>query len=165
MTSFQPAPRRRTAAWLVLLVTVGVALTVGAWPPSGPATPRQQAAAIDAVIKCPTCQGLSVADSSSQLATTIRAQVLADVEAHQSAPSIEDHYVALYGPGVLLRPGTGGAEGLVWLLPVLAVTAAAAALATVFWRRRSTAALTVTVDLADRDAVRAAMAREGEAGT
>lgn len=128
---------RRLFGPVSLAVVAAVALAIGGGlfrtsPPSVAA----RVAAIESVIRCPNCEDLSVAQSSSSAAIAARNQVRAMVVAGRSDAEIEQSFVARYGPTILLRPGTNGLVGLVWLLPVLAGTAALFALAVLFWRRQ-----------------------------
>jgi len=149
--------RRVTLAWIGCLALVALALVVGASRSASPSSPRQRAAAVDAVVRCPSCEGLSVADSSSATAVAIRNAVLARARAGQSDGRIEQFLVSRYGPGILLRPPAGGLAGLVWFLPVLAGAGGLAALGVVFWRRRAPAPVVVSDE--DRRLVDAAMAQ------
>jgi len=139
-------------------VVVAVALVVGSGHHSGTRTPPQRAAAIDAVVRCPSCEGLSVADSSSSTAVAIRAAVLARVRAGQSDAQVEQFLVSRYGQSILLRPPASGLAGAVWVLPVVAVLGALGGVAWVLWRRRAPAEAPVSDD--DRALVAEALARE-----
>jgi len=146
----------RWAAWVVLAVVVGVALALGASRGTAAQTPSQRAGAIDAQVRCPSCEGISVQASSASTAQAIRVAVAARVRAGQSDRQIFDFLVSRYGPGILLRPPAGGATAWVWVLPPLAVGAAASGLGVVFWRRRRTETSRVTVE--DRLLVERALA-------
>jgi len=120
-----------------LAVVAAVALAIGGGlfrtsPPSA----ATRVAAIESVIRCPSCEDISVAQSSSSAAIAARQQVRAMVAAGRSDAQIERSFVARYGPTILLRPGTSGLVGLVWLLPALAGAAALCAVAVLFWRRQ-----------------------------
>ncbi len=157
----RPARRpvaRRPVVWLALAVVVVVALAAGSWRASAPATPAQRAASIDAVLKCPSCEGLSVADSSAELAVAIRRQVLVAARSGLSTAAIEARYVALYGPAELLRP----TDPLIWVLPMVAAGVAVACLGAFFWRRRSRRAAPAVAD-ADRLLVERALLGLSEA--
>jgi len=147
---------RLTAAWVACLVVVGAALVLGAGHRSGAETASQRAAAIDAVVRCPSCEGLSVADSTAATAVAIRAGVLARLRAGQSDAQIEEFLVSRYGPSILLRPPTRGVVGLVWMIPIAAIALGALGLGVVFWRRRVPER--AVVDDADRAIVDAALA-------
>ncbi|HYA67295.1 MAG TPA: cytochrome c-type biogenesis protein CcmH, partial [Acidimicrobiales bacterium] len=136
-------------------IVLVVALVVGAGNRTGAETTTQRAAAIDAAVRCPSCEGLSVADSTAATAVAIRVNVLARLRAGQSPAQIEQFLVSRYGPSILLRPPTNGLAALVWALPIVALTLSLVGVATVFWRRRGAEAV---VDDDDRAIVDAALA-------
>jgi len=151
-----PARGARRWTWVALVVVVGVALGVGASPGSPAPTTAQRVAAIDALVRCPSCEGISVADSSASTAVAIRQAVTARVHAGQSDAQIDAFLVSRYGPSILLRPPVGGATAWVWVLPPVAVAVGLACLAVVFWRRRRPPPVTVTDE--DRALVARALA-------
>ena len=143
-----PARRRRLlVAWVAVAVVLAVTLAVGGRRPSPAPTPIQRAAAIEADVRCPSCEDISVAQSSAPTAQAIRQAVAARIAGGQSDAAIEAWLVSRYGPAILLRPSTGGGTSLVWVLPVVAVAVALGGLGTVFWRRRRVA----PVALSDED--------------
>jgi cytochrome c-type biogenesis protein CcmH len=109
-------------------------------------------------LRCPTCQGLSVADSPSSTARAITEDVRRRVDGGQADGQILQAYVDRYGEWILLSPRSAGAGVVVWALPVAAVVIAAGALALAFrrWRREPTTPAT--------DADRALVARERGSG-
>ena len=148
-------------SWVVLVVVVGVALGVGASRGGPPATDAQRANAIDALVRCPSCNGISVADSSASTAVAIRRAVATRVQAGQSDDQIDKFLVSRYGPGILLRPPTRGSTVWVWVLPPAGGVLAAAGLAVVLWRRRHLATAPVTAE--DRALVERALAERARA--
>jgi cytochrome c-type biogenesis protein CcmH len=101
-------------------------------------TPLERARHIDAGLRCPVCQGLSVADSRSSTSLAIASDVQRRVDAGQSDAQIRDYYVTRYGRWILLSPG-GGLGAIAWAVPVVALVGAvlAVALALRRWSRRS----------------------------
>ena len=121
---------------LLLLAVLAVALAFGSGlGSSAPPTAAARAAAIDSQIRCPSCEDLSVAQSSASAAIAVRHEVARMVDAGRTDQQIEQALVAQYGSSILLRPPTSGLTGLVWLLPVIGGAAAVAVVATLFWRR------------------------------
>ncbi len=131
------ARRRRPLLGLgALLVVLGVALFVGSGATSGGTeTVAQRSAGLATQIRCPSCEDLSVAQSSASSAVAVRHEITARVAAGQSDAQIEAALVAQYGPTILLRPPVRGLTALVWLLPAAAAVVAVVALGTLFWRR------------------------------
>ena len=135
-----PARRRRgTVVAVVAAVAVAVvALVVVAT--RGPAHPPTLPGRIDAIasnLRCPVCQNLSVADSPSELARDMRAEIGRRLQAGQSKDQIDAYFVARFGRWILLTPDTGGVGLFAWLTPVLvAVAGGLVAWAVVLRRRR-----------------------------
>jgi len=154
-----PVGRRgawRRVSWVALAAVIGVALAVGASRGSPSPTVAQRVQAIDALVRCPSCEGISVADSSASTAVAIRDAVTARVRAGQSDAQIDAFLVSRYGPSILLRPPVHGATAWVWFVPPAALVVAAAGLTMELWRRRSRAPVAVSAE--DRALVRRAQA-------
>lgn len=127
------APR---ASFVLALVVLGVALAIGAGVGSSrPPTDAQKAAAIEAQVRCPSCDDLSVSQSAASSAVAVRRQIAQEVARGESAQTIENGLVGQYGPSILLSPPASGLSALVWYVPAIAGVIALGALATFFWRR------------------------------
>lgn len=74
--------------------------------------------AIAKELRCPICQGLSVADSPTDLATQMRSLIAEKLEAGESPQAIKAYFASKYGDWILLKPKREGFTWLVWLLPV-----------------------------------------------
>jgi cytochrome c-type biogenesis protein CcmH/NrfF len=101
--------------------------------PSPAMTGAERADALAAGLRCPDCQGLSVADSHTPSAQEIRRQIGDLVARGATDDEVRDHFVARYGSWVLLAP----AAAALWLIPLVLVVVAATALgAWLVMRRR-----------------------------
>ena len=149
---------RRIGFWAAIGAVIVFALVVAARP-TGPSTDAQRVASITAELRCPVCQGLSVADSDSETARNIRTDITRRVTAGETAAEIRAAYVARYGEWVLLRPERTGFTGLVWLIPPLAAAAGAAGLIMALWRWRHQRHYTPSED--DVERVARALERRG----
>jgi cytochrome c-type biogenesis protein CcmH len=153
--------RRRLLVGMLLVLVAG-SLAVAARPdPPGPGERVQQ---LESQLRCPVCQGLSVADSPSSTARTIAADVARRVASGQTDERIRQAYVARYGRGILLAP-TGGPGVLAVGLPVALALGAACGLVVALARGRR--ARGRAADARDEELVRrlrATAAREGRAG-
>jgi cytochrome c-type biogenesis protein CcmH len=154
---------RRVLPGLALAVVVFVALLIGAGRSHPSRSASARARAIASELRCPVCQGLSVADSPSPTAKAIYDDVRRRVDAGESDGSIRAFYVGRYGEWILLRPETSGMAALVWVLPVAALLLGAGGLALAFRRWRKEPALAATD--ADRALVEAALAASDPAAT
>lgn len=122
----------RRLTWAFLGVVLAGALAVGARGQSGPPTEDQRARGITSVIRCPTCRGLSAAQSDAPSAQSIRDEVRRRVQAGETDGRIKDYLVSRYGEDILLQPRSV----LVWALPVAGVAVAVGGLGVVLRRRR-----------------------------
>jgi cytochrome c-type biogenesis protein CcmH len=65
-------------------------------------------------LRCPVCQNLSVADSSSELAGQMREIIRVKVAAGEPRDEILAYFVERYGEEVLAAPPAVGFAGLAW---------------------------------------------------
>ncbi len=102
------------ALWLIALVAVVVFALV-----SSPATSSgaQRVAHLETLVKCPSCQDLSVAQSTSSSALAVRNEIVTMVAKGESDTQILTAIEDAYGPSVLLSPSTSGLGALLWILP------------------------------------------------
>lgn len=119
---------------LLALVAIGVVLAVR---PSPQPTAAERADALARELRCPDCQGLSVADSPTSSAREIRRQVDELLAAGATDAGVRDHFVARYGTWILLAPPSP----LLWLVPIGVVLAGVAGLLAWLAMRRLPAAL------------------------
>jgi len=70
-------------------------------------------------LRCPVCQGLSVADSTSEAAVMMQRRIQELVAMGYPAEDIDDYFVSKYGEWVLLEPTKEGGNWIVWLGPVV----------------------------------------------
>jgi len=112
-----------------------------------PRGPRLEGAALAAhakevagLLRCPVCQGLSVADSPSTMASNMRAQVRELLAAGYDQEQILAYYERSYGEFVRLKPPLRGVNWLVWLAPIAGLLLGAAVIAWALRAPRGTAA-------------------------
>ena len=131
---------RRFPLWTLLGVVLVAALVVGSGILSStPPTAAQRATAIESVVRCPSCEDLSVAESSAPTAVTVRAAVAQQIAEGRTDQQIQAYLVDRYGMSIVLDPPARGWSLLVWLLPVLGGILAVGVLAIVLVRRRGSA--------------------------
>ncbi len=125
----------RRAVWGVMAVLLVGALAIGSQK-EGPVTDEARVRRIGSDLRCPTCQGMSVADSEAPAAVGIREEIARRVaEGRETDGQIKDFILGLY-PGISLRPETRGLGLVVWALPVVAAMVVVGVLTVVLVRRR-----------------------------
>ncbi|MGQ0433499.1 MAG: cytochrome c-type biogenesis protein [Microthrixaceae bacterium] len=137
-------PAFRRWSWLGIAALVIVSLVRAGTAEGPPRTDQERVRDIAATIKCPTCRSQSVAGSDAAAARAIRADITRRVEAGESADAIRAAVAGTYGNDVLLTPPRSGVEGIVWVLPVVALVLGLAGLSAAFarWRRSPAGAAT-----------------------
>lgn len=98
-----------------------------------PAGPRLAGAALDAetkrvgaLLRCPVCQGLSVADSPATMAVNMRHQVGELLAAGYTEDQILSYFERSYGEFVRLQPPLRGVNWTLWLAPIVGLLAGGA---------------------------------------
>lgn len=92
------------------LVTLGLVFVIQLGPEP---TAAERADALARELRCPDCQGLSVADSPTGSAQEIRRQIDELTAAGASANEVRAHFVDRYGEWILLAPASAAA----WVIP------------------------------------------------
>lgn len=128
-----PAPQPQASRWrgaLPTLLTIALAAVVvwGIVAGVGGGGPRDRVREITGRLRCPVCQGESVAESPSRSAQEITTLVRQQVAAGQSNEQVEQFFVQRYGDWIVLDPPPSGSTLLLWAIPLLAITGGAIAL-------------------------------------
>lgn len=116
----RPSPTLVLASLGGLVVTIAIALAV-----IGEPTPADRARSLDEQLRCPVCQGVSIADSPSESATQMRAVVRERLEAGDDDDDVRAYFIARFGPSVLLAPTGDGLGALLWIAPGASMLAGA----------------------------------------
>jgi len=87
-------------------------------------------AEVAGLLRCPVCQGLSVADSPSEMAVNMKGQVRELLGRGYTQEQILRYFELSYGQFVLLKPKFEGVNTLVWILPLLALVIGAVVVVT-----------------------------------
>jgi len=125
-----------------LLALLGVGLVLALRPGVEPSA-AERTDALARELRCPDCQGLSVADSPTRSAQEIRRQISSLVAEGAGDDDVRGHFVARYGEWILLAPSSPA----YWVIPFAVVAAAAAGL--VAWLARRRPAVADSVALSD----------------
>lgn len=114
-----------------------IVLSIVAVLPLAASSLEEQVQQISAQLRCPVCQGLSVADSPSGMASQMRDLIRERLQAGESPEAIKAYFVGRYGEWILLAPKREGFNLLVWIFPFLGLGGGAVALVLVLrrWRK------------------------------
>jgi cytochrome c-type biogenesis protein CcmH len=138
-----------------LVVVVVLVLVIGSLGDTGPATNEERVVAIAKTIKCPECDGESMADSNSAISRAARVEIAEQVQAGRTDEEIRTWIEQNY-EGLLLTPTSSGVQGLIWVIPVVVFVFSAAGLVLAFRRWGEERPVGSASD-ADRDLVRRAL--------
>ncbi len=120
--------------WVAGGITVAMAGVVVAAMIIGEGSAGDRVQAIGARIKCPVCQGESIAESPSETSAAMMQVVAEKVAAGESDDQIIRYFTDRYGGGILLDPPFRGRTLALWLTPLAAL---AAGVALILGRRRA----------------------------
>ena len=123
-----------------------VAILALMWLAPSVASDAERTDALAADLRCPDCQGLSVADSQTAAAREIRRQIDDLVASGATDAEVRAHFVDRYGEWILLAPSSSAA----WILPFAALALGVAALVTWLARRRPAPVAAKALDEATR---------------
>jgi cytochrome c-type biogenesis protein CcmH len=85
--------------------------------------------AVASQLRCPVCQGLSIQDSPSELAQSMRSLVRDQLAEGKSPDQVKAYFVSKYGEWILLSPPPHGFNLLAYVVPVLIVLGGGALIA------------------------------------
>jgi cytochrome c-type biogenesis protein CcmH len=117
------------AVLALMVIVVGLA--------RGDATPPTDAERVEALassIKCPFCNGESLAESQSSVAAEYRVIIAQRVADGATDDEVIDEFAANFGNSYILDTSTSGWSLALWIVPILAIAAGAAVVA---WMYRS----------------------------
>lgn len=106
--------------WCAALVLLVAAVLVVSPHRSDDAT---RIAHLETLVKCPSCDDLSVAESNATSAVAVRHEIAAEVHAGKSDTEILTGLEDTYGTSILLSPPTSGLGALLWVVPLVVVVA------------------------------------------
>ncbi len=91
-------------------------------PPSEPPA-ADRVEALSSAIRCPFCNGESLADSQSGVAADYRALIAERVEAGATDEEIMEEFAANFGDSFILDTSTSAWSVALWLVPIVALLA------------------------------------------
>ncbi len=112
--------------WTFVAALVVVAVAVAVVNPHAP-THASRVAHLETLVRCPSCEDLSVAQSTSTSSLAVRREITRLVARGESDNAILTRLESTYGTSVLLSPPTSGLGVVLWLVPLLGLVALLAA--------------------------------------
>ena len=88
---------------------------------TGDSALEARTSAVAAQLRCPVCQGLSIQDSPSELAQSMRSLVRDQLAQGKTPDEVKAYFVSKYGEWILLSPAPHGFNLLAYALPVFVV--------------------------------------------
>ena len=134
--------------WLPVAL-LGVLLAIALVTAARPQVDNSEEARVQRIareVRCPTCRGLSAAESDAEAATAVKTFIRDRLRQGAGDAEVKSELQERFGTGILLRPPASGLSGLVWALPVAAFVAAGGGLGYAFWRWRARARRIATDD-------------------
>ena len=102
--------------------------------PAAEASREDRVAALSASIRCPFCNGESLADSQASVAADYRALIAEQIEAGATDEEIIDTFAANFGDSFILDTSTSVWSIALWVIPVGALVVGGGVL---LWMKRS----------------------------
>ena len=107
----------------LLLVIAVVVILAAIWAYVLRVTPAQESLDqrvhdVASQLKCPVCQGESVADSPSTISQQMRGVIRQQLRQGQSEQQIIQYFVSRYGSNILWSPPKQGFTMLAWIIPI-----------------------------------------------
>ena len=116
--------------WLVAMQPASAQVAVDSAPRlTTDSSLEARTSAVASQLRCPVCQGLSIQDSPSELAQSMRALVRDQLREGKSPGEVRAYFVSKYGEWILLAPEAHGFNLLAYVLPVAMLLAGAGVIA------------------------------------
>lgn len=110
--------KRSLLAILGIIIIVAAVWSFALLHNPQPPTLDQQVQDVAAQLKCPVCQGESVASSPATLAQQMRYVIRQQLQSGKSEQQVIQYFVDRYGTQILLTPQWRGLDLLAWLVPI-----------------------------------------------
>ena len=70
-------------------------------------------------LRCPTCQGISVKESESKIAITMKNEIRRLLQSGKDEQAVLDYFEERYGEWILRNPRATGLNYSLWLMPII----------------------------------------------
>lgn len=111
---------------LSIVIMSAQAFAVTIEPHLASTTDELRAERLFSQLKCPICEGQSLAESDATLAIQMRREIRAMITRHLSDDAILLYFSDRYGTSILLSPPLNASTLILWLTPLLLLTGSAA---------------------------------------
>ena len=110
----------RSVIYFGVIVGLSAFIVIGLLPQdTASETPEQRSHRIASELRCPFCNGESIADAQSSIAADLRDLIEEQVASGMTDDQIFDYYISVYDDRVLLSPPLFGWGTVLWALPLL----------------------------------------------
>ena len=121
--SILSAGRRVRRPPALLLILAALAIMAAVWSTLLIVRPKQETLDqrvqdVASQLKCPVCQGESVADSQATIAQQMRQVIRAQLQSGKSEQDVVQYFVHSYGDQIIWLPPWQGFSLLAWLVPM-----------------------------------------------
>jgi cytochrome c-type biogenesis protein CcmH len=122
---------RRAFVAVALAASVVTSATrgVGAQQSTTDSALEARTSSVAAQLRCPVCQGLSIQDSPSELAQSMRALVRDQLAQGKTPDEVKSYFVSKYGEWILLQPKPRGFNLVAYAVPIVVVLGGVAVIA------------------------------------
>jgi cytochrome c-type biogenesis protein CcmH len=108
----------------LLLILAALALIAAVWSTLLIIKPKQETLDqrvqnVASQLRCPVCQGESVADSQATIAQQMRQVIREQLQSGKSEQDVIQHFIRSYGDQIVWLPPWQGFSLLVWLVPLV----------------------------------------------
>lgn len=97
----------------------------------------QRVQTVASQLKCPVCQGESVADSQATIAQQMRQVIREQLQSGKSEQDVVQYFVRSYGDQIVWLPPWQGFSLLAWLVPIIFLLGGAVLVGIVLYEWRS----------------------------
>jgi cytochrome c-type biogenesis protein CcmH len=112
---------RRWLGWAAIagMLAVSLLISIAFGHPASRPSLDERTRAVAAQLRCPICHGESVADSTTDIARSIRALIRQRLATGQSPDAIKHYLASRYGSSIMLAPPASGIGSIAWFAPLL----------------------------------------------
>jgi cytochrome c-type biogenesis protein CcmH len=142
----------------VLLLIAALAVIVAVWSALLIIKPKQEmldqrVQNVASQLKCPVCQGESVADSQATIAQQMRQVIRDQLQSGKSEQDVVQYFIRSYGDQIVWLPPWQGFSLLAWLIPIVFFLGGAVLVCIVLHGWRSGSVVAEKNDRASKDEI------------